>query len=163
MAELFYFYDMTYLSEFPLWFLNHPKNAVCTVDEIKEMESFYGVNFPEAYREYLACMGATSYYMESCVYLQGTAYDNYKFMKKNAKETLEYYNQEYNTKTVYEDSFIIFSMSDDSFIFMKNNEGKNPPIYVFGADGPGSEVEKIYNSFTEYLSYRSFFINRVNS
>ena len=47
--------------------------------------------------------------------------------------------------------------------FLKNNEGENPPVYVFGADGPGSEVEKIYNSFTEYLSYRSFFINRVNS
>ncbi|NBB31553.1 hypothetical protein [Cellulophaga sp. BC115SP] len=36
---------MTYLSEFPLWFLNHPKNVGCTEDEIKEMESFYGFNF----------------------------------------------------------------------------------------------------------------------
>lgn len=34
---------------------------------------------------------------------------------------------------------------------MKNNEGKKPLIYRFYSDGPGSEVEKIYDSFTEYL------------
>ncbi len=54
-------------------------------------------------------------------------------MKINAKETLEYYNQKYKTKTVH----------DDSFIFMQN--------------------ERIYDLFTEYLLSRSFFRNGVNS
>lgn len=154
---------MTYLSEFPLWFLNHPKNVGCTEDEIKEMESFYGFNFPEAYREYLACMGENSYHMNLCVYTSGLAYCNYEYMRTHAKWVLNIYNEDFDTKTIFDDNFIIFAMHDESFLFLKNNEGENPPAYVFGADGPGSEVEKIYNSFTEYLLSQSFFTNRVNS
>ncbi len=127
------------------------------------MESFYGFNFPEVYREYLACIGENSYHMNLCVYTSGLAYCNYEYMRTHAKWVLDIYNEDFDTKTIFDDNFIIFACMMRVFLFLKNNEGENPPVYVFGADGPGSEVEKIYNSFTEYLSYRSFFINRVNS
>ena len=151
MVKLFNYYDMTYLSQFPSWFLNHPKNVGCTEDEIKEMESFYGFKFPEVYREYLACMGETSYYMSVYAYTSGLAYWNYEYMRTHAKWVLDIYNEGYDTKTTFDNNFIIFAMHDESFLFMKSNEGENPPVYVFGADGPGSEVRRCDNSFTEYL------------
>ncbi|NBB31433.1 SMI1/KNR4 family protein [Cellulophaga sp. BC115SP] len=142
---------MKYLSELPLWFLNHPKNVGCTEDEIKEMESFYGFKFPEAYCEYLAFMGETSYYMNVHAYTSGLAYLNYEYMRTYAKWVLDMYNEDYGTKTAFDDNFIIFAMHDESFLFMKSNEGENPPVYVFNADGPGSEVRRCDNSFIECI------------
>jgi SMI1 / KNR4 family (SUKH-1) len=140
---------MKYLSELPLKFLNHPENKGCSDDEILEMEDYYGFSFPETYREYLSIVGKHSHYVGA--YLQGCAFWNYQYMKDYSKEIIEHYNKEHGTISQYEDSSIIIAMSDECFNFIKNGQGENPPVYNFNADGPGSEIIKIDDSFTSYL------------
>jgi hypothetical protein len=113
------------------------------------MENYYGFRFPEAYREYLSIMGKHSHYIGA--YLLGFAFWNYQYIKDYSKEIIEHYNKEYGTISQYEDSSIIIAMSDECFNFIKNGEGENPPVYNFDSDGPGSEVVKIYDSFTSHL------------
>lgn len=139
---------MKYLNEIPEWFIQHKGNIGCTKEEIEEMEQFYGFPFPEAYKELLSFMGKKTPY--GC-YLQGFCYWNYKFIKEESKKVLTIYNKTYGSTSQYEDSFIIIAMSDDSFLLIKNNEGENPPVYVFGADGPGSEIVQTDDFFSDYV------------
>lgn len=64
---------------------------------------------------------------------------------------VRYLNEDFDTKTTFDNNCIIFAMHDESFLFMKSNEGENPPVYVFNADGPGSEVRRCDNSFIECI------------
>lgn len=139
---------MKYLNEIPEWSIHHKGNIGCTKVEIEEMETFYGFSFPEAYKELLSIMGKDAPY--AC-YLQGCYYWKYKFIKEYSKEVLALYNKEFGTVSQYEDSFIIIAMSDDSFLLIKNNEGENPPVYVFDADGPGSEIVQTDDFFSDYV------------
>jgi hypothetical protein len=139
---------MQYLKEIPQWFLQHTENIGCKEEEIEEMELFYNFSFPEAYKELLSFMGRKSAFG---YYLQGFCYWNYKFLKEYSKEILIMYNNDYGSISKYEDSFIIVAMSDESFILIKNNEGENPPVYVFNSDGPGSEIIKTHDFFSEYV------------
>jgi len=139
---------MKYLNELPERFIQHKGNIGCTKEEIEEMEQFYGFSFPEAYKELLSFMGKDSLY--GC-YLQGFCYWNYKYIKGYSKEILALYNKEFGSTSQYDDSFIIIAMSDDSFILIKNYEGANPPVYVFDANGPGSEIVKTHDFFSDYV------------
>ncbi|RFS18241.1 SMI1/KNR4 family protein [Emticicia sp. C21] len=134
--------------QIPGWSIQYEGNIGCTKEEIEEMESFYGFSFPEAYKELLSEMGKHAPYAG---YLQGFCYWNYKFIKEYSKKVLASYNETYGSVSQYEDSFIIIAMSDECFILIKNNEGENPPVYVFNSDGPGSEIIKTHDFFTEYV------------
>lgn len=139
---------MKYLNELPEWFIQHKGNIGCTKEEIEEMEQFYGFSFPEAYKELLSIMGKEAPY--AC-YSQGCYYWEYKFMKEKPKEVLAGYHEDFGATSQYEDSFIIIAMNDDSFMLIKNNEGENPPLYVFDANGPGSEIRKKEDFFSDYV------------
>lgn len=139
---------MKYLNELPEWFIQDKDNIGCTKEEIEEMEEFYGFSFPEAYRELLSVMGKKSPYV---CYLQGFCYWNYKFIKGYSKEVLAGYEEDFGSVSQYEDSFIIIGMSDESIVLIKNNEGENPPVYLFNANGPGSEIVKTHDFFSDYV------------
>ncbi|MFD2523050.1 SMI1/KNR4 family protein [Emticicia soli] len=139
---------MKYLNELPEWFIQDKDNIGCTKEEIEEMEEFYGFSFPEAYKELLSLMGKKPAY---AYFLQGFCYWNYKFMKEYSKEILAIYNESFGSVSQYEDSFIIIAMSDESFVLIKNNEGENPPVYLFYSDGLGSEIKKSHDFFSEYV------------
>jgi hypothetical protein len=57
--------------------------------------------------------------MNLCVYTSGLAYCNYEYMRIHAKWVLDIYNEDFDTKTIFDDNFIIFAMHDESFLFEK--------------------------------------------
>src|SRR5947209_18784128 len=97
----------------------------CTAEEIREVEEYWGVPLPAAYREFLAKMGraAGDLFNGSDVH-----FPNMLGMREGLAEILEGHPFDLDLP---EDAIIFLQTGGSAWRWIRDSEGDHPPLYEF--------------------------------
>ena len=124
--------------------MKETNNSKTPIEQIKEIEQFYGLIFPATYRQWLLknnCQPAGNFVGSDChcsVLLN---------LKESAEELLNEYGQ---TFVLGKEDFVFLMHQGYQFLYFKaDGSSDDPPVYHYleGWDNP----KQIANSFSEWL------------
>lgn len=115
----------------------------CSAKEIGALEKFFGVQFPESYKNFLACIGK-----QGGELFMGTDcfYDDLRNLRSAAESLLKENEENF---TLPQDSFVFSMHQGYEFMFFPTNAGEDPPIFQY-VEGQGPP-QKQWLSFTDFL------------
>ena len=116
----------------------------CTSKEIAKIETFFGVELPLAYRDFLYLMGkgAGDFMKGSSVF-----YNEIFDLREGSSRLLE----EDEFKPLPENTFVFWMHQGYQFAFFYLNEGDDPPVYFYYEGRGYEDFEKKEKSFTIFL------------
>jgi hypothetical protein len=118
----------------------------CTIEEVEELERWKGHRFPEAYREFLLCMGRSGGGL-----LAGSDcfYRHLKDLPVYAEELLK---EDQFVGKLPENIFIFFMHQGYQFNFFYFDDGDDPPIYWYIEEIPvRTQFVRLYAHFSEFI------------
>lgn len=123
----------------------------CTANEIAEIESYFKVQLPNAYTDFLKTMGrgAGDYLKGSSVF-----YDEIFDLKDGAVDLLT----ENNFKPLPEDAFVFYMHQGYQFAFFLSETSDDPPVFYFYEGKNKSDFEMKEKKFTDFLEVHLGFL-----
>jgi hypothetical protein len=117
----------------------------CSSLAINRIETFFGVNLPLAYKEFLHFMGK-----DGGAFMKGTSafYDEIFSLREGLIDLLE---DSDDSKKLPDNTFVFWSHQGYQYAFFYLNEGDNPPVYFYYENDGRKEFEKKESSFTNFL------------
>lgn len=118
----------------------------CTLEEIAEIEKFYSISLPEAYKQFLLKMGC-----KAGTLLQGTHF-YYPFLKKVRGYAESLLNRWDDPFTLSKTDFVFLDHQGKQFMYFDTTAGDDPPIKYYKE--AGYKPEQVNDSFSDWLKSR---------
>ncbi|MCB0531853.1 MAG: SMI1/KNR4 family protein [Lewinellaceae bacterium] len=115
--------------------------------EIQKAEAEFGIQFPQAYREFLQVMG------KRVNFFQGIDYSMYdlKLYKEDAVKYLYSLFGDIGMDFLKEDDIVFVSGQGCNHYYMSTSEGENPSVNFIHEGMRKLEPVETYESFTEFI------------
>ena len=119
----------------------------CSGAEIAALESKYGLRLPSVYRRFLRTMGRQCGWLFACEQA-AVDYLHILDLTKELRESLGAQDPELNGR-IPPDAFFILASLDEVDMFIRCEEGQDPPVYILNTEE--RTIEPAYGSVTEWL------------
>ncbi len=145
----------------------------CSPEELKKLEETLNLKLPESYREYmLFCGNSRPWFFSQYITNLCGYYDNFLEMRTLCQEAMD---ESYPGKFILPANALVFQeWQGYKYYFFLDNEGDDPPVYLFYAKcwndkndfKKGSEeyilardqengiISKCNDSFSEYINFK---------
>jgi len=114
----------------------------CSKSDVKRIESYFGIELPFVYKEFLYCMGK-----DADLFMKGSSafYKEIFYLREDFQDTLDEYE-----KSLPDNTFVFWSHQGYQFAFFYLDQGDNPAVYFYYEGKNSENFEKKENSLTDF-------------